>query len=160
MTRIPIHVRPSVLVPALLFPATVLGFPALMSHAHFDEAPASILAWVIYIGLFGASVHYGCRCMFEIKPSDPDSDQEIQQLLSVRRHRVGLSILAASLGLAVCMLVPLLGSGILLAPETLSTSYIAMLLLSWLAIGLAASDHAVHRALARRDKAAAEAREA
>lgn len=145
--------RPAAIAVALFFPLTVLGFPALMSHASFDEPPASVLAWAIYIALFGFSVNAACRHIYDPGPEAEGADREVQRLLALRRHRGRYSVLAASVGLAVCAAALLQGDEGLPGLGVISIAYTIMLMLAWLAVSLAASDRAVHEALARRSEA-------
>jgi hypothetical protein len=145
--------RPAAIAVALFFPLTVLGFPALMSHASFDEPPASVLAWAIYIALFGFSVNAACRHIYDPGPEAEGADREVQRLLALRRHRGRYSVLAASVGLTVCAVALLQGDRGLPGLGVISIAYTIMLMLAWLAVSLAASDRAVHEALARRGEA-------
>lgn len=163
--------RPVSLGVALLFPITVLGFPALMERLDFDGPTVSALAWVVYIALFGFSVNAACRHIYAPAPEravDPAPDDdvrgtsqvrcesraadgEIHRLLSLRRHRGRYSVIAATVGLLICGWALLRGDAGVPGLGLVSTSYTVMLLLAWLAVSLAASDRAVHDALARRD---------
>lgn len=153
MNRHRIWRRPAAIAVALFFPLTVLGFPALMSHASFDEPPASVLAWAIYIALFGFSVNAACRHIYDLVPEAEEADREVQRLLSLRRHRGRYSILAASAGLVICVAALFQGDSGLPGLGVISIAYTVMLMLAWLAVSLAASDRAVHEALARRGAA-------
>ncbi|MCB2139241.1 MAG: hypothetical protein KDE06_15265, partial [Rhodobacteraceae bacterium] len=75
----------------------------------------------------------------------------IHRLLSLRRHRGRYSVIAATVGLLICGWALLRGDAGVPGLGLVSTSYTVMLLLAWLAVSLAASDRAVHDALARRD---------
>lgn len=149
MKRISAKPRPAVCVPALLLGPAAIGAAGLTTRFYPDGPADSALAWGLYVALFGLAVQVACSLLAGAEPVRPGDDRAVQVLLTLRRNRLCCALAAALAGLGLGVAALAVVAGAFPRPGTLAAGYGAMLALGWLILGHAASDRAVHRALAR-----------